>query len=144
MASERTSTGAEPKSVGSVIAADMKITGECRAEGALRVDGTIEGTLQAEKSVVVTRTGVVRGQLAGPDIVVAGTVDGAIACSGRLELEATGIVTGELRCPSLRVGDGAKLNGLVVAGAQAADRSGAVAARPARRAVEESAVRTAS
>lgn len=124
MAKEQRSASTDAKAVGSIIAPDMRITGECRVEGALRVDGTIEGTVHGRKSVVVTRTGRVRGRLETPEAVVAGTVDGLLTCSDRLEFEATGRFEGELRSPALRVGDGAKLNGYVEVGSAVAERRG--------------------
>lgn len=116
MPSEPARGTTEPQTMTSVIASDMKVTGECRAKGTLRVDGRVEGRIRGERSVVVTRTGVVEGDLTSPEAVVGGTVRGTLQCEVRVELEPTGRLEGELRSPVARVRDGAQIDGFVDVG----------------------------
>jgi len=100
----------------SVIGPGMKFVGDCETEATLRVDGTVEGSIRAGKSVVITRSGIVTGDVSSADAVVAGTVRGSVTCASRLEFESTGRIDGEVRAPRMQIGDGAIINGRVNAG----------------------------
>ena len=82
------------------------IRGELSAEGAFRVDGTIEGTLASRAEVVIGETGVVRGDVVGTDVVVAGQILGNVRCSGHLEILAKGKVEGDIEAKSMRIETG--------------------------------------
>lgn len=87
------------------------IRGELSAEGAFRVDGTIEGTLASRAEVVIGETGVVRGDVVGTDVVVAGQILGNVRCSGHLEILAKGKVEGDIVAQSVRIETGGVFRG---------------------------------
>ena len=63
----------------SLIAPGMKIVGDCETDGTIRVEGRIEGTIRAGKSVVVGRSGEVVGDIQTQDAVISGKVNGNIS-----------------------------------------------------------------
>ena len=119
MIGERKGNVAVTESTISVIGPGMKFVGDCETEATVRIDGTVEGSIRAGKSVVITRSGVVTGDVSSAEAVVAGTVKGSVTCETRLEFESTGRVDGEVRAPRMQIGDGAIINGRVNAGGPA-------------------------
>jgi cytoskeletal protein CcmA (bactofilin family) len=97
----------------SLIAQGMKIVGDCETDGTIRVEGRIEGTLRAGKSVVVGRGGEVTGDIITQDAVISGRVNGNIVAESRLELQATCDIQGEIRSRRVQLDEGARFNGQV-------------------------------
>lgn len=122
-----------PEQVISIIGPGMKIVGDCDADGAVRVEGTIIGNIRAGKAVVVGKEGVVDGDIFTQDAVIAGTVKGVIRAESRLEVQASSRVEGEIVAARMQLEEGALLNGTVQMG-QSAD----VAARPPKPAGDSS------
>ncbi|MGD2152853.1 MAG: polymer-forming cytoskeletal protein [Gemmatimonadales bacterium] len=97
----------------SLIAPGMNIVGDCETDGTIRVEGRVEGTIRAGKSVVVGRSGEVIGDIFTQDAVVSGRVSGNIAADSRLELQSTCDIQGELRSRRVQLDEGARFNGQV-------------------------------
>ncbi len=97
----------------SLIAAGMKIVGNCETEGTIRVEGSVEGTLKAGKSIVVGRGGEVTGDIVTQDAVISGRVSGNIVAESRLELQSTCDIQGEIRSRRVQLDEGARFNGQV-------------------------------
>ena len=89
-----------------VIGRSCTIRGDLTAEGAFRIDGTIEGSVESNAAVVVGESGIVRGGLRGTDIVIAGSVQGDVTCSGHLEILAKGKIEGDIAAKSMRIETG--------------------------------------
>jgi cytoskeletal protein CcmA (bactofilin family) len=87
------------------------IRGELSAEGAFRIDGTIEGTVASRAEVVIGETGVVRGDVVGSDVVVAGQILGNVRCTGHLEILVKGRVEGDITAQSVRIETGGVFRG---------------------------------
>ena len=89
-----------------VIGRSCVIRGDLTAEGAFRIDGTIEGSVESNSAVVVGESGIVRGSVRGTDIVIAGAVQGDVTCSGHLEILAKGKIEGDIAAKSMRIETG--------------------------------------
>ena len=120
-------------SVISIIGPGMRVKGDCETDGTLRVEGTVEGTVQAGKAVVVGRDGVVKGDIHTQDAVIGGHVTGKVIAESRLELQETSVVDGEIRARRIKLDEGGRVNGTVqmgdVTGGQGGG-AGAAASRP--------------
>jgi cytoskeletal protein CcmA (bactofilin family) len=97
----------------SLIAPGMSVVGDCQTDGTIRIEGRIEGTIRAGKSVVVGRSGEVVGDIVTQDAVISGKVLGNITAESRLELQATCDIQGELRSRRVQLDEGARFNGQV-------------------------------
>lgn len=95
----------------SLIAPGMSIVGDCETDGTIRIEGRVEGTIRAGKSVVVGRSGEVVGDIITQDAVISGRVAGNISADSRLELQSTCDIQGELRSRRVQLDEGAKFNG---------------------------------
>jgi len=94
-----------------VVGRSAFIRGELSAEGAFRIDGTIEGTVASRAEVVIGETGVVKGDVVGSDVVVAGQILGNVRCTGHLEILAKGKVEGDISAQSVRIETGGVFRG---------------------------------
>jgi cytoskeletal protein CcmA (bactofilin family) len=122
---------------GTILGPDTFFEGTLRAAEPVQVAGTLQGTLEAEGPVVVEAGGRLVARVVAPQLDVAGFLDGRIQCHGRLEVRSTGLVRGKIHVGTLRIEEGALLDGqLQMAGATAATSIGtpeaplAEAARP--------------
>ena len=104
-----------------IIGRSCVIRGDLTAEGAFRIDGTIEGSVESNSAVVVGESGVVRGGLRGTDIVIAGAVQGDVTCSGHLEILAKGKIEGDIAAKSMRIETGGVFCGNSRMGGQASN-----------------------
>src|SRR3954465_2519203 len=89
-----------------VLGPSCTVRGDLSSDGAFRIDGTVEGSIDSRAAVVVGESGVVRGGVRGTDVVVAGTVIGDVICSGHLEILAKGRIEGDLSARSMRIETG--------------------------------------
>lgn len=109
----------------SIIGPGMRVVGDCKTEGTLRIEGNVKGTIHAGKAVVLGKDGVVDGDITTQDAVIGGRVTGSIVAESRLELQATCVVEGEIRARRLKLEEGGKVNGTVQVGDVAGGRSAA-------------------
>ncbi len=100
----------------SIIGAGMRIIGNCITEGTLRVEGVLEGTVQAGKAVVVGKDGTVLGDITTQDAIIGGKVTGTVIAESRLELQATCVVDGEIRARRIKLDEGGQVNGEIRTG----------------------------
>lgn len=103
----------EASDVVSIVGPGMAVEGDCATDGTLRVEGRIEGSVRAEKAVVVGEDGEVVGDVHTQDAVVAGSVTGTIVARSRLELQATARVEGDIRCRRVKLEEGGFVEGRV-------------------------------
>jgi len=115
----RESTGTPPESVISIIGPGMKVVGDCQTDGTVRVEGTVEGSVNAGKAVVIGKQGIVRGDVVTQDAVVSGRVEGTLRAESRLELQASCHIEGEVHTRRMQLEEGAVLNGTVHMGEKA-------------------------
>jgi cytoskeletal protein CcmA (bactofilin family) len=127
---ESTRPNREP--IENVLGRSAFVRGELNAEGAFRIDGTIEGSVESRAEIVIGESGVVRGDVVGSDVVVAGQIIGNIRCSGHLEILAKGKVEGDIVAQSVRIETGGVFRGTSFMGG-----AGTTAKEGKGRAVEE-------
>jgi cytoskeletal protein CcmA (bactofilin family) len=113
MARDRTTQGTAPESVISIIGPGMKVVGDCETDGTLRIEGAVQGSVQAAKAVVVGKDGLVIGDISTQDAVISGRVEGTVTAHSRLELQASCRIDGEVHTPRLQLEEGAVFNGSV-------------------------------
>lgn len=97
----------------SIIGPEMQVDGDLVTDGTVRVEGKIEGDVQAGKAVVVGKSGEVHGDVRTQDAVVSGRVRGGLTAASRLEIQATAQIDGEVHARRLQLEEGAMLNGTV-------------------------------
>jgi len=121
MAKERQAGVSPPEQVISIIGPGMKITGDCDTEGAVRIEGTVQGNIRAGKAVVIGKEGLVEGDILTQDAVISGRVKGSLRAESRLEVQSTSRLEGEISAGRMQVEEGSVLNGTVKIGKGAVD-----------------------
>lgn len=107
---------AAPEHVMSIIGQGMKVVGDCVTTDTVRIEGVVEGSVHADKAVVIGKDGRVTGDVLTQDAVIAGSVAGAVHVHSRLELQSTCRIDGEIQAARLKLDEGGILNGTVAVG----------------------------
>ncbi len=82
----------------------MEIKGNVKGCGTIHIDGTINGDVDVEQSVVIGEKGVVFGNVKSQKVMVAGVLKGSLICSD-LEVMTKGHVSNSIKARSI-VSDG--------------------------------------
>jgi len=114
--------GRDASDVVSIVGPGMKIVGDCSSDGTIRVEGHVEGSVKAAKSVVVGQKGTVLGDVATQDAIVAGRVEGSIRAESRVELQSSCQVKGNIESRRIKLDEGGRVDGQLKMGASAAKK----------------------
>ncbi len=101
----------EPPSSANLIQSGTFITGDIQSNGNIRIDGTLNGTVNAGGKVILGSTGSVEGEIKCINADVEGKVNGTIRVKELLSFKATAIVTGEIYTGKLAIEPGARFSG---------------------------------
>lgn len=93
----------------SVLAADLRITGEISSTGTIEVLGEVEGTVTS-KGLIVGPEGRVSGTVSAENVEVRGKLDGAVATHG-FALRASAEVQADVLYSTLMIESGAQIEG---------------------------------
>ena len=104
--------------VDTLIGKHSRVVGDIFYTGGVHVEGEVEGNLMAEEVdkgfVVVSETGLVKGEIRGPTVIVYGTVNGDVYATGTIELAATAKIKGSVYYNLLEMTTGAEVNGNLI------------------------------
>jgi cytoskeletal protein CcmA (bactofilin family) len=117
---ERGPSGGESGTGLSIIGAGMKVVGDLTAEGVVKIEGTVVGTVRAGRQVLVAKGGVVEGDVFTKEAIIGGEVRGSIQAEDRVELQTGSVIHGDLASKRLLVHEGGEINGVVRMGEEAA------------------------
>jgi len=95
----------------------MKVVGDCTSDGTIRVEGRVEGSVRAAKSVVVGKDGMVKGDISTQDAIIAGRVNGSVSAESRIELLASCRVQGDITSRRIKLEEGGQVDGQLHMGA---------------------------
>ncbi len=95
----------------SILCADMHIKGSIKSEGALQIDGKVEGDISAG-DVTVGSSGLITGEVKAETLRVKGTIQGSIRAR-RVELETGATVQGDIYHAALIIQPDASFEGQV-------------------------------
>jgi cytoskeletal protein CcmA (bactofilin family) len=98
----------------SIVAAGTRIMGEIDCDGVLKVEGTVVGTVRAERQVLVAKGGSIEGDVFTREAVVGGTIEGAILADDRVEVQANSTVNGDITTQRIVVQEGGEVNGRIL------------------------------
>jgi cytoskeletal protein CcmA (bactofilin family) len=88
-----------------------RVSGKLAFDGAVRVDGQVEGEISAQNTLVVGEHAVVTAQISGSTVIIRGKVTGDINAKKRVEIHAPGKLFGNIVTPSLVIHDGVMFEG---------------------------------
>lgn len=95
----------------SVFDSHIAVSGDLETEGALRIDGRLEGTIHRADLIVIGQGATVVGDITAREVIVGGAVTGNIFAAQRTELQSTGIVAGDIRSAAILIHEGGVVQG---------------------------------
>jgi cytoskeletal protein CcmA (bactofilin family) len=114
----------------SIVAAGMRVVGEIATDGVLKVEGVVEGTIRADREVLVAKGGTIEGDVYTREVIVGGKVIGSLYVDERVEVQQNSLVQGDIVTKKLIVHEGGEVNGSVQMGEpKALEQAASVAAR---------------
>ena len=102
----------ETDKLGSLLGMNSNLKGELKVKGTLRVDGTVEGQLDADY-VILSETAEVKGEIKAKKIIIGGKMEGNARAQELVEIKSKGKVLGDIFTPQLTIIEGAEFNGKV-------------------------------
>jgi cytoskeletal protein CcmA (bactofilin family) len=93
----------------SLIAEDVRLTGNISAKGEIQLDGIVEGDVQAT-TLTIGETGAVKGAINADSVIIKGVVEGQIRCRS-VRLEKNAKVKGDLWHETVSIEAGAIVEG---------------------------------
>ncbi len=96
---------------GTVVGANVKLTGTISDVNDITVHGTVEGEVISDKTVVIAETAAVKGPVTAQVVSISGRVNGSITAHQKLELLPTGQINGSITTKDLNIKSGAVFNG---------------------------------
>ncbi|MBR5151807.1 MAG: polymer-forming cytoskeletal protein [Elusimicrobiaceae bacterium] len=94
----------------SVVSAECYFQGTLNVQGSLRVDGTLEGTVDNARHVIVGDGGKIAGDVSAEIVVCAGTIEGNV-CAEMLEILGKASILGDIRAKKMIVEEGCRIDG---------------------------------
>jgi cytoskeletal protein CcmA (bactofilin family) len=94
----------------SFVGVNSHFKGDVRSKGTLRIDGTVEGNVEADW-LILGEKATLRGDASARGIIVGGRIEGNIAAKEILEIRSKGQVIGDVAAPKLVVTEGGMLVG---------------------------------
>lgn len=94
----------------SFIGANTTFRGDVETKGTLRIDGTLDGNVQADW-VILGEKSAVTGDITGRSIIVGGSVEGNLKAKEIIEIKAKGRVTGDIEANKLTISEGGMFDG---------------------------------
>ena len=96
----------------SFLGMNSNFKGELKGEGTLRVDGTVDGQLDADY-VILSESAEVKGEIKAERIIIGGKMDGKVRAQELVEIKSKGKVLGDIFTPKLAIIEGAEFDGKV-------------------------------
>src|SRR5213082_609917 len=73
----------------SIIGTGMRVVGDITADGVVKIEGTVVGTVRAGRQVLVGKGGEVEGDVISREAIIGGEVRGSIRADERIERKST-------------------------------------------------------
>ena len=111
---ERERIAGQPAGMGGIdafLGKGTTITGKLVFAGPGRIEGRVDGEIEAQDTLTVGEGATVTAKVSGTTVVVEGRITGDVVARQRLELRASARVQGNVTTPSLIVHEGAILEG---------------------------------
>ena len=94
----------------SVVSAECYFQGTLNVQGSLRVDGTLEGSVDNARHVVVGDDGKILGDVTAEIVVCGGAIEGNV-CADMLEILSKASINGDIRAKKMIVEEGGRIDG---------------------------------
>jgi len=94
----------------SLIGANSKFKGDIDTKGTLRIDGSMEGNVNADW-VILGEKACLKGDVTARGIIIAGRIDGNLRSKEIVEIKSKGQVSGDISTNKLTIIEGGMFDG---------------------------------
>jgi cytoskeletal protein CcmA (bactofilin family) len=98
------------KGIESIIGVQTETKGDIKTKGTIRIDGTVEGTIEADW-IILGESGHFIGDITTRGVIVGGKVEGRINADESIELKPKGHIIGDVTTSKLIISEGGILEG---------------------------------
>jgi len=95
----------------SIVGPSVKIEGDLKSNGNLRIDGIVTGKVGTSQNLYVGESANISADIIAENAIINGTVQGNVRVAAALILGQTAKVAGDINCAILQVEQGAVFNG---------------------------------
>jgi len=96
----------------SLLGMNSNFKGELNIKGTLRVDGMVDGKLDADY-LILSESAVVKGIIKAKKIIIGGKIDGSVCAQELVEIKSKGRVWGDIYTQKLAIVEGGEVNGKI-------------------------------
>jgi cytoskeletal protein CcmA (bactofilin family) len=96
----------------SLLGMNSSFKGKLNGRGTVRVDGMVEGQLDADY-VILSESAEVKGEIKAKRILIGGKMEGNVRAEELVEIKSNGKVLGDIFTPKLAIIEGAEFSGKV-------------------------------
>ena len=100
-----------------IIVKGTTITGDISCDGDIRIDGELNGNIQADGKVILNKGGKIKGNISCENCEISGNIEGTLEVNSLLSLKETSRIIGDMITKKLSVEPGANFNGTCKMGA---------------------------
>jgi cytoskeletal protein CcmA (bactofilin family) len=101
----------EPEAVQAHLGKGSRVEGKLSFEGSVRIDGHVEGQIEAQEGMIVGETAIINAQISAGTVVIKGKVTGDVTARKRVELQGPAKLLGNIVTPSLVIHEGVLFEG---------------------------------
>ena len=98
------------KGIESMIGFQTETKGDIKTKGTIRIDGTVEGSLEADW-IILGESGHFIGDITTRGVLIGGKVEGRINANESIEIKSKGHIIGDVTTPKLIISEGGILEG---------------------------------
>ena len=99
------------KDIKAYLGEDTVFSGSLSFNGAVRIDGKMDGTINTDDTLIIGENGVLEADITAGTVICRGKIKGTIKASKRIEIHNNSVVVGAISAPALLVEDGALFDG---------------------------------
>lgn len=99
------------ESFDTIIGQNVKLQGNVANQGAIQINGTVEGQVESDSTVIVGQSALVKGPIKAKVVEVSGEVHGSITAEDRVELNPKAKVIGDVNTRNFIIKLGATFEG---------------------------------
>ena len=102
-----------PKQEGimNILGGGTKFKGTIHVTGNLRIDGEFDGNMNISETLIIGKTGKVKGEVKTKNSIIGGYVNGNLQADEKVELQASAKFEGDLICKKLIIEEGVLFDG---------------------------------
>lgn len=101
----------------SIVSAECYFQGTLSVQGSLRVDGTLEGSVDNARHVIIGDGGKIVGDVTAEIVVCGGEIEGNV-CAEMLEVLGKASIKGDIRAKKMIVEEGGRIDGQCLIGGE--------------------------